>query len=116
MTRGTFFEQVRNLVERVPRGQVVTYGQVARMLGRPGAARMVGWALHRTPEGRDIPWQRVINAQGGLSPRGLGFEVEVQRRLLELEGVKFDDRGRLDLERHAWDGRTRTRHGARRKR
>jgi methylated-DNA-protein-cysteine methyltransferase-like protein len=99
-----FFEQALELVCRVPPGRVVTYGQVARMLGHPGAARMVGWALHSIPVGRDVPWHRVINAQGGISPRG-DIEDEVQRSLLEEEGLEFDHRGHLDLERYTWNGR-----------
>ena len=113
---GPFFERVLDLVARVPRGRVVTYSQVARMAGHPGAARMVGWALHAVPEGRTIPWHRVINAQGGISPRGAGIEAEIQRRLLEEEGMSFDERGRLDLARYAWDGRPRRSPARRRKR
>ncbi len=113
---GRFFERVLDLVARVPRGRVVTYSQVARMAGHPGAARMVGWALHAAPDGREIPWHRVINAQGGISPREGGFEAEIQRRLLEEEGVRFDGRGRLDLGHHGWDGRPRRSPATRRRR
>ena len=105
-----FFEEALALVCRVPSGRVVTYGQVARMLGHPGAARMVGWALHSIPAGRDVPWHRVINAQGAISPRG-GIEDEIQRSLLEEEGLEFDHRGRLDLERYTWNGRPPRRRG-----
>jgi methylated-DNA-protein-cysteine methyltransferase-like protein len=104
-----FFGEVMRVVSQVPRGRVVTYGQVARMAGRAGAARMVGWALHSLPEGAGIPWHRVINAGGGISPRGLGLEEDIQRRLLEREGVRFRDSGRVDLERYRWDGRRRKR-------
>lgn len=96
--------QLLEVVNRVPRGRVVTYGQVARMAGRPGAARMVGWALHSLSDERRTPWHRVINARGAISPRGVG-EEEVQRLLLEEEGVSFDERGCIDLERFGWDGR-----------
>ena len=73
------------------------------MAGRPGAARMVGWALHSLPEGSATPWHRVINASGTISPRGPGA-AEMQRVLLEEEGIPFDEGGRVDLERYGWDG------------
>jgi methylated-DNA-protein-cysteine methyltransferase-like protein len=106
---GSFFREVMRVVSQVPRGRVVTYGQVARMAGRAGAARMVGWALHSLPDGARVPWHRVVNARGGISPRGLGLEEEIQRGLLEREGVRFGESGRVDLERHRWDGRRRRR-------
>ena len=115
--RRTFFRSAFRVVDRIPRGRVATYGQVARMAGRPGAARQVGWALHALPSGSHTPWHRVLNAEGRISPRGLGQEEEIQRRLLEGEGVPFDARGRVDLERFGWDGRPRdgTRGGSRRR-
>jgi methylated-DNA-protein-cysteine methyltransferase-like protein len=100
-----FFRQVYRLVRRVPRGKVVTYGQVAALLGHPRRSRAVGKALSAIPEaevGR-VPWQRVVNASGGVSPRG-GFHAEAQRELLEGEGVAFDRRGKVDLERARWRG------------
>jgi methylated-DNA-protein-cysteine methyltransferase-like protein len=100
-----FFVEVARVVRRVPRGRVVTYGQVARMAGRPGAARMVGWALHALPEGSGVPWHRVINARGGISSRGLGMEEEIQRHLLRREGVRFSETGSVDLELYRWNGK-----------
>jgi methylated-DNA-protein-cysteine methyltransferase-like protein len=92
------------VIARIPRGRVATYGQVAALAGMPRRARMVGQALRSTPEGLEIPWQRVVNAQGTVSPRGgLGWEEGYQRHLLEEEGVVFDSRGRIDLERFGWD-------------
>lgn len=97
-------DRIYAVVRRIPPGRVATYGQVAALAGLPGHARQVGQALRETPEGVEIPWQRVINAKGEVSPRGgLGLEQGWQRHLLEEEGVVFDDRGRIDLDRFGWD-------------
>lgn len=92
------------VVRRIPPGRVATYGQVAALAGLPGHARQVGQALREAPEGVDLPWQRVINARGEVSPRGgLGLEEGLQRHLLQEEDVVFDSRGRIDLDRFGWD-------------
>jgi methylated-DNA-protein-cysteine methyltransferase-like protein len=92
--------RIHAVVSRIPRGRVATYGQVARLAGIPGQARLVGYALHALPAGTSIPWQRVVNAQGGISTPG-GHE-SVQRKLLEGEGVRFDSRDRIDLDSFLW--------------
>lgn len=100
-----FARAVYALVRRVPRGRVVTYGQVAAILGQPRAARAVGTALSNLPGPlvRLVPWQRVINAAGGISFRGDVHRPDLQRALLEMEGVVF--RGnRVDLARFRWAG------------
>lgn len=99
-----FFEQVYRLVRRVPRGRVTSYGAVARMLGHPRAARTVGWALHSLPEGSDVPWQRVINSQGRIPAAGREHAADLQRALLEAEGITFDAHGVVDWERFGWEG------------
>ncbi len=102
-SRASFFIQVCQLVRRIPPGKVATYGQIARFLGVPHAARTVGWALHSLPEGSDVPWQRVINSRGAISlaaDQGANF----QRALLEEEGVVFDEQGCVDLKRYGWAG------------
>jgi methylated-DNA-protein-cysteine methyltransferase-like protein len=98
-----FHRQVYRLVRRVPRGKVVTYGQVAALLGRPRAARAVGTALGTLPGPLlgTVPWHRVISAAGRCSHRD-GFSASIQRDLLEREGVRFDRRGCVDLERTRW--------------
>jgi len=108
---GATFAAIWNVVARIPRGRVATYGQVARMAGFAGAARMVGWALGALPDetdgaGRDIPWHRVINAAGRVSPRGPAGEA-CRRQLARLrrEGIRPGPGGAIDLERYVWDGR-----------
>ncbi|MDH3521474.1 MAG: MGMT family protein [Myxococcales bacterium] len=96
------YERIYSVVRRIPRGRVATYGQVARLAGMPGHARQVGYALHALPESRDVPWQRVLNAQGRVSPRAEPDWEQIQRQLLEREGVRFDTSGRTDLERYGW--------------
>jgi methylated-DNA-protein-cysteine methyltransferase-like protein len=98
-----FFLQIYQMVARVPPGRVVTYGDLARMLGRPSAAQAVGWAMRHCPDG--LPWHRLVNGQGGLSVTATYPDGKLmQRALLEEEGVVFDSRGRVDLERYAWTG------------
>lgn len=100
--KDTFYEQVYAFVERVPPGCVVTYGQVALELGSPGAARAVGYALYFQPIERGVPWWRVINVRGAISFKGRGPAADMQRKLLEAEGVIFDASGRTDLYRFRW--------------
>jgi methylated-DNA-protein-cysteine methyltransferase-like protein len=89
------------MVRRIPRGRVMTYGQVATLIENRLSPRAVGWAMHGCPEG--VPWQRVVNAQGSCSTDRIpDIPPGLQRALLEGEGVEFDERGRLDLERYRW--------------
>lgn len=95
----TFFNRVYALVRQVPRGRVVTYGQIARALGAPRAARTVGWAMRVCPD--QVPWHRVVNARGEISLRpSAGYHEQKAR--LRAEGVRFDRRGRIDLRRYGW--------------
>lgn len=89
-------------MRRIPRGRVATYGQVAALAGVPGHARQVGYTLHALPRGTTVPWQRVVNARGEVSRRAVPGAELVQRMRLEAEGVRFDARGRIRLERFAW--------------
>jgi len=96
------FSRVYALVAAIPSGQVTTYGQIASLLGDPRGARTVGWALHSNPYPGVVPCHRVVNKRGELSG-GFAFGgPEVQRSLLEQEGVSFLPDGRVDLERHLW--------------
>lgn len=91
------------VIRRIPSGWVATYGQVAAMAGLPRRARLVGRVLQRLDPATRIPWHRVVNAKGEVSHSlsRNGGDV-LQRRLLEKEGIRFDDRNRLDLERCRW--------------
>jgi methylated-DNA-protein-cysteine methyltransferase-like protein len=100
----SFFEQVYKIVRCIPPGKVATYGQIARLAGKPRGARTVGWALHSMPEDSDVPWQRVINAQGIITLDAHGPGGAIQRVLLKAEGVIFDEQGRVDLEVCGWAG------------
>ncbi len=90
------------VVRRIPRGRVASYGQVAAWAGLGRQARQVGYALHALPKDSGVPWHRVVNAQGRVSPRSThGPEVE-QRIRLELEGVRFDAAGRVVMAQFRW--------------
>lgn len=89
------------MVDSIPRGRVATYGQIAREAGLPRNARLVGRLLANLPDGSRIPWHRVINSAGALSPRP-GSSVARQRRLLIREGVPLSSAGRVDLARFRW--------------
>lgn len=106
MARG--WEPVYRVVKRIPAGCVATYGQVAALAGMPRAARQVGWALNALQAEDDVPWHRVINAQGQISRRGEREIEDLQRSLLEAEGVAFTRTGRVDLESHGWTARARS--------
>ena len=99
--------RIHDVVSRIPRGRIATYGQVARLAGLPGHARLVGYALHALPTSTSVPWQRVVNAKGAISVRRRGAD-KLQRRLLEREGVRFDSRDRVSLARFQWRPRRRS--------
>ena len=103
------YQRIYAIVRRIPRGRIATYGQVAELAGLGGHARQVGYALHSLDAGDGIPWHRVLNAQGRVSPRSEPGGDRVQRALLEREGVRFDASGRTDLARFAWRPRSRRR-------
>lgn len=97
------YARIYAVVAAIPEGRVATYGQVAALASIPGHARQVGYALHSLPEGSELPWHRVLNAQGEVSRRSGPDWVEgFQRHLLEEEGVVFDERDRVDLSRFRW--------------
>lgn len=101
-SRPSRWHRIREVVARIPRGNVATYGQIATLAGLDGHARQVGYALHTLPEESGVPWHRVVNARGEISPRGRSDSHEVQKLLLEAEGVTFDRDDRVDLGRFRW--------------
>ncbi|MDX1495740.1 MAG: MGMT family protein [Longimicrobiales bacterium] len=97
------YDRYYDVVRRIPRGRVTTYGAVARLAKRDGRARQVGYAMSALPVDSDVPWQRVVNARGEISARsGASPGARIQRMLLEEEGVAFDAKGCIDLERFGW--------------
>ena len=110
------FQAIWRVVARIPRGRLATYGQIARMAGFPGGARTAGWALAALPDGlridgRSVPWHRVVNASGSISPRRghpPGAAAGRQALRLRRDGVKVRADGTLELSRYLWDGRGRS--------
>jgi methylated-DNA-protein-cysteine methyltransferase-like protein len=94
-------ERVYEIVRDIPAGRVMTYGQIADMLGEGYTARTVGFVMHAAEEER-TPWHRVINAQGACSTGRIVLPPDKQQRLLEAEGIAFDARGRCELGRYRW--------------
>jgi len=98
-----FFKTVHRIVEGIPSGSVMTYGQIAEMAGNPRASRAVGYAMRAIPSGSDIPWHRVVNSKGEISlRRTMQGEDDrlLQRAILEAEGVEFSKSGRIDLKKY----------------
>ena len=97
------YQKIHQIISLIPSGKVATYGQIAEIVGRC-TARMVGYATSAIPHDSDIPWQRVINNKGGISQRNSGSGGLLQQKLLEAEGVEFDQYGRTNLEHFRWKG------------
>lgn len=98
------YQTIYAIARRIPTGRVSSYGRVAALAGYPRHARMVGYALFAlrdSAEHRTVPWWRVVNAAGRISN---GYQPELQRALLDAEGVAFDARGYVDLRVYLWDG------------
>ncbi|HVQ37243.1 MAG TPA: MGMT family protein [Pyrinomonadaceae bacterium] len=93
-------EKVYRLVRSIPRGRVMTYGQLAEILGEGYTPRTVGFVMHGSDD--KTPWHRVINAQGACSTGGVVLPHDKQQRMLQAEGVCFNERGRCDLKTYLW--------------
>jgi methylated-DNA-protein-cysteine methyltransferase related protein len=97
------YEKIYQVVRRIPIGMVATYGQVAGLAGLTGKARLVGYALFKVEIAGDIPWQRVVNAQGEVSYSTARNGADyLQKNLLEQEGVEFNQQGKINLKIYRW--------------
>lgn len=99
-------ERVYSIVRRIPPGRVMTYGQIAELLGEGYTPRTVGFVMHASPDG--TPWHRVLNAQGKCSTGRIVLPHDKQQRMLEQEGVMFDKNARCDLQTFLWIPKTRS--------
>jgi len=99
-----FYEIVYGIVKKIPYGKVTSYGHIALLAGKPQAARAVGYALHSIPlnYSKEIPWHRVINAKARISIRNVPGADQLQRTLLEDEGIVFNDFDETDFKRYGW--------------
>ena len=97
-----FTENVLDLIKKIPKGKIATYGQIAAHAGNPRGARQVSRILHSCSTKYKLPWHRVINSKGSISlPPGSGYEE--QRELLEKEGIRFNEKNRIRLKDYLWD-------------
>jgi methylated-DNA-protein-cysteine methyltransferase-like protein len=95
-------DRIYEVIRRIPRGRVATYGQIADLAGIPGQPRRIGYALSALPADSGIPWHRVINAQGKISFPSRSAHERLQRRLLRQEGIVFDSTRRIKLSLFRW--------------
>ena len=99
--KDSFYDKIYRAVQKIPRGKVATYGQIARIAGHPGAARAVGNALHRNPDSSGTPCYRVVNREGKVSDAFAFGGVNRQIALLEADGIPCAD-GIVDLKKYQW--------------
>lgn len=102
MGKNEFYNRVYEIVAQIPGGKVMTYGQIAIILGSPYFARRVGQAMYNAPEYLDIPCHRVVNSKGGLAPAYAFGGIGKQREMLEKEGAIFKDNGCVDIKKSVW--------------
>ena len=101
----SFKDKVVQIIQQIPYGKVTTYGTVATLAGSPRSAREVGYLLHSLTQKYNLPWQRVINKKGYISIRGDDVNMKnLQKKLLEEEGVEVTDDFMIDLEKYGWNG------------
>lgn len=98
-------QRIKDIIKKIPRGKVATYGQIAAMAGNPVAARQVVRILHSSSRKEKLPWHRVINSKGRISLQP-DFGYEEQKNLLAKEGIEFDDDDTVDFERFMWTGKS----------
>lgn len=94
-------ERIKQLIKQIPAGKIATYGQIAIYAGNPRASRQVSWVLHSSSRKENLPWHRVINSKGRISlPKDRGYDL--QKKLLEKEGVVFEENDFIDLDKYIW--------------
>jgi len=94
-------KNIIQVIKHIPKGKVATYGQIAGLAGNPHASRVVVWTLNSSSKTENLPWYRVINSKGTISlKRGAGYEE--QRKLLESEGIVFNENDKIDLKEFQW--------------
>jgi methylated-DNA-protein-cysteine methyltransferase-like protein len=94
-------QRVKDIIKKIPRGRIATYGQIAACAGNPRAARLVIWVLNSSSQKDKLPWHRVINGKGMISLKP-GHGYEIQKAMLIKEGIKFDDKDTIDFDRFLW--------------
>ena len=99
----SIYQKIHHIISLIPLGKVATYGQIAKIVGGC-TSRMVGYATTAIPQDSEIPWQRVINYKGEISQRSNGSGRLLQQKLLEAEGIIFNQNGRTDLKHYRWKG------------
>ena len=97
----SYRERVYEIVRQIPRGRVMTYGQIADILGEGYTARTVGYVMHGA-DTENVPWQRVINSKGSCSTGKMTIPVNLQQQMVEAEDIRFDVKGRCDLAKYQW--------------
>lgn len=98
----TFSQKVKEIIKQIPKGKVATYGQIATYAGNPRASRQVAWVLHSSSRKDSLPWHRVINSKGRISlPHHGGYEL--QKALLEKEGITFNNNDIINLNLYLWE-------------
>ncbi len=97
-----FTKLVLSTIKKIPKGKIATYGQIAKLAGKPQGARGVVWILHSSSASEDLPWHRVINSKGRISFPEMTENWVRQKSLLEREGIEFGDGGVVDLKKYQW--------------
>lgn len=101
--KGNFYKKVYELVKKIPKGKVMSYGQIAFMAGSPKASRAVGYALHCNPSQDEIPCHRVVNRQGRLAPSFAFGGIISQAELLISEGIEVNENYYVDMDKYRWN-------------
>lgn len=103
-TQDGFYKKIYQLIGEIPAGSVATYGQLAKLAGKPRGARQVGYAVSHVPDGLKLPFHRVMASSGKLAPDHVFEDQSFQRMLLEMEGVSFLPSGKIDMKHCLWQG------------